>query len=67
MSNPVRELLARYPIVRGPASMARKPSLLRSSINSRSSFQKVINFFGFFSISVKYNDADMSENPSLIH
>src|SRR5215472_64838 len=44
MPPPVRELLARYPMVSGPTSMARKPCASRSSSNSRSSFQKVRNF-----------------------
>src|ERR1700690_3179922 len=40
-------------MVSGPASIARKPCASRSSSSSRSSFQKVMNFFGSFSIMVK--------------
>ena len=67
MPPPVRELLARYPMVKGPASMARKPCAFRSSSNSRSSFQNVRNFLGSFSIMLRYKEADMSANPSSIH
>jgi hypothetical protein len=47
------ELLLRYPIVSDPTSIARKPCALRSSNKSRSSFQNVTNFLGFFSIIVR--------------